>query len=212
MSVYKLKMVMIGDAGAGKSCIIHRFIFNMYNEFGNATIGAQFLTKEINNCKLDIWDTAGQERFRSLIPMYLRHASLICLVVSLDNPPEDIENQKTMWLDFMDHHNTMMANHKKIVVYNKFDLRPDFKMEPDERFDCSMVISCKTNYGMNDFSKALDDLVIHIENASINSFLKPIVQSAPQPSSTNDTSSSRLNFYDYLPRKEYLSSMKCNLL
>jgi len=213
MTIYKLKMVMIGDAGAGKSCIIHRFIFNMYNEFGNATIGAQFLTKEINSCKLDIWDTAGQERFRSLIPMYLRNASIICLVVSLDATNEEIENQKTMWLDFMDRHNTMMGNHKKIIVYNKYDLRSDFQMEPDERFDCSIVISCKTNYGMDNFSKALDDMVGLIENATINSFIKPIPPSSapPQTSSTNETSG-RINFYSYLPTKEYLSSMKCNLL
>ncbi len=213
MTIYKLKMAMIGDAGAGKSCIIHRFIFNMYNEFGNATIGAQFLTKEISNCKLDIWDTAGQERFRSLIPMYLRNASIVCLVVSLDHSNDEIEKQKTMWLDFMGLHNTMMANHKKILVYNKCDLRPNFQMEPDERFDCSTVISCKTNYGMDDFSKALDDMVIQIENATVNtSFIKPITPSTPSNVDESADGGSRLNFYSYLPRKEYLSSMKCNLL
>jgi len=132
-------------------------------------------------------------------------------VVSLDNSKDEIEKQKTLWLDFMAVHNTMMAKHKKILVYNKCDLRPNFQMEPDERFDCSMVISCKTDYGMDDFSKALDDMVIQIENATINnSFIKPI----PPPSNVDESAGgdSRLNFYSYLPRKEYLSSMKCNLL
>ena len=207
--LYKLKMVMIGEAGAGKSCIIHRFIFNMFNEFANATIGAQFLTKEINNdYKLDIWDTAGQERFRSLIPMYLRNASIVCLVVSLDNSDQTIETEKAYWLDFIDKYNSMVKNHKKMVIYNKFDLRPDFQMVNDDRFDYSTVISCKTNHGLDDFSKALDNMVIHLENSCMT--IKPPESAAPAPNVAPP--STGLNFYKYVPGRDYISSIKCNIL
>lgn len=207
--LYKLKMVMIGEAGAGKSCIIHRFIYSLFNEFGNATIGAQFLTKEVNNdYKLDIWDTAGQERFRSLIPMYLRNASIVCLVVGLDSSNEQIETEKLYWLSFMDKNNYMVKNHKKMIIYNKFDLRPNFQMVHDDRFDYCTTISCKTNHGFDDFSKALDNMVVHLENSIMT--IKPH-ESAPQPVAA-DESPSGLNFYKYIPGRDYISSIKCNIL
>jgi small GTP-binding protein len=162
--LYKVKTVMIGEAGSGKSCIIHRLIFNSYNEFGNATIGAQFLTKEIGDYKLEIWDTAGQERYRALIPMYLRNASIVCLVISVDKNKDEITNEKQFWLNYLERNNSMSKYHKKVLIYNKADLNPDFIMEPDERFDFSILLSCKTNAGIDEFTRSLDNIVINLEN------------------------------------------------
>ena len=162
--LYKVKTVMIGEAGSGKSCIIHRLIFNSYNEFGNATIGAQFLTKEIGDYKLEIWDTAGQERYRALIPMYLRNASIVFLVVSVDKNKEEITNEKQFWLNYLERNNSMGKYHKKVLIYNKADLNPDFIMEPDERFDFSILLSCKTNAGIDEFTRSLNNIVINLEN------------------------------------------------
>ena len=74
---YEFKIVLLGDRGVGKTCLVLRFIEGLYNSRQQSTIGAFFLTKKImtsggDNCKIQIWDTAGQERFRAMAPMYYR--------------------------------------------------------------------------------------------------------------------------------------------
>eukprot|EP00457_Paulinella_chromatophora_P014744 gb/GEZN01015222.1/.p1 GENE.gb/GEZN01015222.1/~~gb/GEZN01015222.1/.p1 ORF type:complete len:200 (-),score=31.07 gb/GEZN01015222.1/:284-883(-) len=82
--VINSKLVLLGDAGVGKSSIVERFIRSEFYEFQQPTIGAAFSTKQITvgnrEVKFEIWDTAGQERYRSLAPMYYRGASaaLVC--------------------------------------------------------------------------------------------------------------------------------------
>ena len=83
--LYKIKTVMIGDSGVGKSCVISRYIYNSYNAYLNTTIGAQFMTREVDNkYRIDIWDTAGQERYRSVSRTYYRGAlgALICFDIT----------------------------------------------------------------------------------------------------------------------------------
>ena len=70
MDDYKFlfKVVLIGEAGVGKTCLVRRFCQGTFPIGQAATIGVDFLIKtiEINGekIKLQIWDTAGQERFR----------------------------------------------------------------------------------------------------------------------------------------------------
>ena len=65
---YLFKFLIIGDAGSGKSCILHSFIENKFKLGSSHTIGVEFGSKivRVGNTvvKLQIWDTAGQERFR----------------------------------------------------------------------------------------------------------------------------------------------------
>jgi small GTP-binding protein len=64
-------MVVIGDTGVGKSCLLLQFIDKRFSSVHDLTIGVDFGTRivEINNekVKLQIWDTAGQESFRSIV-------------------------------------------------------------------------------------------------------------------------------------------------
>eukprot|EP00435_Cladocopium_sp_Y103_P039650 s1976_g10.t1 len=61
---YLFKFIIIGDAGAGKSCLLHQFIDNKFKKGSSHTIGVEFGSKVITvggrNIKLQIWDTAGQ--------------------------------------------------------------------------------------------------------------------------------------------------------
>ena len=83
------KVVLLGNAGVGKSCIVLRFVRDEYNEGQETTIGAAFLTKNLFledcNVKVELWDTAGQERYRSLAPMYYRGASAAIVVFDVTN-------------------------------------------------------------------------------------------------------------------------------
>jgi len=85
----QLKLVILGNSGVGKTSLMNRYHSNKFTGQYKATIGADFLSKELmipsmNNmpqkCTLQIWDTAGQERFQSLGTSFYRGADA-CLLV-----------------------------------------------------------------------------------------------------------------------------------
>ncbi len=45
---YLFKIVLIGDAGVGKSAIVHRFKYNTFVDRHASTIGVDFLIKSLN--------------------------------------------------------------------------------------------------------------------------------------------------------------------
>ena len=56
---YEFKVVLLGDRGVGKTCLVLRFIEGLYNARQQSTIGAFFLTKKIktargDDCKIQI--------------------------------------------------------------------------------------------------------------------------------------------------------------
>jgi Ras-related protein Rab-21 len=73
---YKMeyKVVVLGDKGVGKTCLVLRFIEGYFMAKQQSTVGAFFLTKKVTlpdgtSIKMQIWDTAGQERFRAMAPV-----------------------------------------------------------------------------------------------------------------------------------------------
>ena len=68
------KLLLIGDSGVGKSCLLLRFADDTYTESYISTIGVDFKIRTIEldgkTIKLQIWDTAGQERFRTITSRY----------------------------------------------------------------------------------------------------------------------------------------------
>lgn len=73
------KLLMVGDAGVGKSCFLMRFTEDVYvGDVYIATIGVDFKIKRVamrgKPMRLMIWDTAGPERFRTISSSYYRGA------------------------------------------------------------------------------------------------------------------------------------------
>ncbi|XP_050153115.1 ras-related protein RABF1-like isoform X4 [Malus sylvestris] len=63
----RVKLVLLGDSGVGKSCIVLRFVRGQFDPTSKVTVGASFLSQTIalqdsTTVKFEIWDTAGQER------------------------------------------------------------------------------------------------------------------------------------------------------
>jgi Ras-related protein Rab-5C len=88
--IFQFKLVLLGQAGVGKSNLVLRFVKGEFHENNESTIGAAFLTQTVtlsdqSTVKFEIWDTAGQERFNSLAPMYYRGAQAALVVYDITN-------------------------------------------------------------------------------------------------------------------------------
>jgi len=81
---YLIKLLLIGDSGVGKSCLLLRFCEDSFTPSFITTIGIDFKIRTVEidgkKIKLQIWDTAGQERFRTITTAYYRGAMGILLV------------------------------------------------------------------------------------------------------------------------------------
>uniref|UniRef100_A0A914CS56 Uncharacterized protein n=1 Tax=Acrobeloides nanus TaxID=290746 RepID=A0A914CS56_9BILA len=119
---YLFKLLIIGDSGVGKSCLLLRFADDTFMESYISTIGVDFKirTVEIQGkvVKLQIWDTAGQERFRTITSSYYRGAHGI--VVVYDITDRESFNNVRQWLQEVDRYAS--ENVSKLLVGNKSDM------------------------------------------------------------------------------------------
>ena len=68
---------------------------------------------------MQIWDSAGQEKFKSLIPNYIRAASLVILVYDISNKKSFDNLNLNSWIEFI---NTY-ENSNIVICGNKIDLK-----------------------------------------------------------------------------------------
>ncbi|KDR21424.1 ras-related protein Rab-43 [Zootermopsis nevadensis] len=119
---YLFKIVLIGDCGAGKTCVVQRFKSGTYVERHFNTIGVDFSMKTVivdgKRVKLQIWDTAGQERFRTITQSYYRSAHGVILVYDITKRSSFLSLQR--WIEEVRRYTA--SNAMLIVVGNKCDL------------------------------------------------------------------------------------------
>lgn len=84
-----VKLLLIGDSGVGKSCLLLRFADSTFTSAYITTIGIDFKIKNVEvggkRVKLQVWDTAGQERFRTITKAYYKGAQGILMVFDVSN-------------------------------------------------------------------------------------------------------------------------------
>lgn len=119
---YLFKLLLIGDSGVGKSCLLLRFADDTYTESYISTIGVDFKIRTIEldgkTVKLQIWDTAGQERFRTITSSYYRGAHGIIIVYDVTDQ-ESFNNIK-QWLQEIERYASEHVS--RLLVGNKSDL------------------------------------------------------------------------------------------
>jgi len=138
---YVFKLVLIGDSGVGKSCLLLRFADDTYTESHISTIGVDFKIRTIQldgkTIKLQIWDTAGQERFRTITSSYYRGAHGIIVVYDTTDS-ETFEHVKT-WLHEIDRYASENVN--KLLVGNKSDLTSKRQVEVEAAKEFASSVS-----------------------------------------------------------------------
>ena len=157
--VKKIKLVLFGNSGAGKTCIVQRMRYNTFNYDVNLTIGAAYTIYTVeDNIKIEIWDTAGQERFHSLLPLYARCAEIIVVVIDID---KNIDEQFLKWNKYIQDNETLFSpNFKLILIFNKHDLNNDFEIPKDivnqTQFGLITLVSAKSGYNIDKLKLHLD--------------------------------------------------------
>ena len=83
------KVILVGESGVGKTCIIVRFVSEEYKEETISTTGASYASKIIEfadykkSIQFQIWDTAGQEKYRGLTKLFYKDAKIVILVYDI---------------------------------------------------------------------------------------------------------------------------------
>ena len=162
------KIIIVGDTGVGKTCLIRRFGYNEFDEVHSVTIGGDFINVFFmldgsKKVKIQLWDTCGLEQYRSLVRLYFKgtHAALIAYDMS-----EKIGDAVKMW-----HEEIKNNTSNEIPVYlvgTKADLGSD-KNSKDEigalmsslGFVDHFLTSAKAEIGINEmFMKILNNLYV----------------------------------------------------
>ncbi|KAI9533261.1 Ras- protein Rab-13 [Dissostichus eleginoides] len=122
------KLLLIGDSGVGKTCLIIRFAEDNFNSTYISTIGIDFKVKTIEvegkKVKLQVWDTAGQERFKTITTAYYRGAMGIVLVYDITDEKsfENIQN----WMKSITENAS--AGVSRMLLGNKCDIEAKRKV------------------------------------------------------------------------------------
>eukprot|EP00878_Enallax_costatus_P005971 GHUV01006263.1.p1 GENE.GHUV01006263.1~~GHUV01006263.1.p1 ORF type:complete len:293 (+),score=94.48 GHUV01006263.1:851-1729(+) len=120
---HTFKVLLIGDSGVGKTCLVMRFISDRFEDQLPSTVGVDFAIKRMVvhdlNVKVTIWDTAGQERFRALTSTFYRGAKGIIFVYDVTRR-ETLDSLSDSWMSELESYQPH-PDVARMVVANKVD-------------------------------------------------------------------------------------------
>ena len=161
------KIILVGDTSVGKTSIIMRFQHDVFNPNHQETVGASFITKQVEVNKelvnMNIWDTAGQEKYRTLVPMYARNASTAVIVFDVTNK-QSFSNLEIWYQDLKDQ---TPEDCNIVIAGNKTDLEFSCDVDEIEKFvkDRQLnifYVSALNGKGINDlFQYIIETLPTH---------------------------------------------------
>ena len=171
---YKLKIIIVGDSGVGKTNLISRFATDKFDKNSKATIGVEFIYKtlKINKdvFKIELWDTAGQERYKSITSAYYKGARGAIIVYDITS--EETFNNIETWIQEVKGKSS--NNLQIMIVGNKIDLYKDRKVSLEKGIEKAKTLNFhlfeasaldKTNV-TEAFNHLFKELYLDIKNKS----------------------------------------------
>ena len=120
-NLVNLKVLVVGEAGVGKSSLMLSFTDEKFRPDILPTVGLDFRVKVVElagySVKLSIWDTAGQERFKNISSAYYRGAQGVVLVYDITD--RRTFNNLDLWMAELEKYGGEKM--VKVVVGNKRD-------------------------------------------------------------------------------------------
>ncbi|XP_068110142.1 ras-related protein Rab-15 [Hyperolius riggenbachi] len=161
------RLLLIGDSGVGKTCLLCRFTDNEFHPSHISTIGVDFKMKTIDvdgiKVRIQIWDTAGQERYQTITKQYYRRAQGIFLVYDITS--ERSYQHIMKWASDVDEY--APDGVQKILIGNKADeeqkrqvgKNQGMKLAEEYGMDFYETSAC-TNYNIKESFTRLTELVL----------------------------------------------------
>nr|CCA26014.1 Rab8 family GTPase putative [Albugo laibachii Nc14] len=153
---HKLKLLLLGDSGVGKTSLMRVFSGDMFSDSMLATAGVDFKLGQISvgeeKIVLQIWDTAGQERFHRIVSTYYKGANGIVLVYDVTDK-RGFDNVE-YWMSNIRQYSSQLP--AMLLVGNKIDLENrSVSCAEGERtanqYNCRFIeTSAKTSKNTND--------------------------------------------------------------
>ena len=137
------KILLIGDLGVGKSCVILRYVEGDFPGNIMSSIGVDFKTKQIelddHSIKMQIWDTAGHEKFRTITTSYYKSAQAIIILYDITQKSsfDHIRN----WITEIDKFGKQGV--LKVIVGNKLDLENNRKISKEDAENLALKYGVK---------------------------------------------------------------------
>ncbi|KAH3766968.1 Rab GTPase [Pelomyxa schiedti] len=173
-----VKVLVVGEAGAGKTCLIKRSVTGLFLSNYKATVGVDFALKKVQwdpnlQVKMQLWDIAGQEQFASLTRVYYRDA--VGAFIVFDVTSRNSYAATLVWKKDIDEKVTVGPDKKPIpciLLVNKYDLpkethvvaEPDLnKFVEDNNFCGWFFTSAKDNLGIEDAIRGLTGKILEIQ-------------------------------------------------
>ncbi|KZT59396.1 hypothetical protein CALCODRAFT_493744 [Calocera cornea HHB12733] len=126
MANIRLKVVVVGDGGSGKTCLVMRFQQGIFKEtFLPTVVGPHLIDFEVDGkvIALDVCDTAHHDEFSRLRAMTYSDTNAVLICFGIDNPAS-LENVQEKWIPEVMH---FCAGVPIIVLGCRNDLRNDPK-------------------------------------------------------------------------------------
>lgn len=127
------KVILIGDPGTGKSCLLSRYVDNIFQHL-QPTMCLDFKQKNVTHngqaIQVQVWDTAGMERTRALTKAYYRGADAILLCYDVT----DVESFDSLnnWVTQYNSSNERGESITRIIVANKMDDQKKRKISKED--------------------------------------------------------------------------------
>ncbi len=169
----KCKVILVGEAGVGKTCLIKQYLYKTFDSEEIPTIAGVESYKELHldneKLKLTIWDTCGQERFRSINKIFMNKSNIVIFVYDITKI-ESFQELQNYW------YKNVVSNLGKDIIYgvaaNKTDLFADEKVNSNDGYNYAQSIGAIFKETSSTIHDSIQELIEELAKKYLKKYSK----------------------------------------